>query len=105
KVEIAEDKPDATEKTGASKDLTKGATLSFIDPVTKEPAIASPAQVAMLLQREFLANGMETQANQVDVKQAEGAKTKEGRFSKMHFTIHDGVTPEQMKKVLAATKN
>src|SRR5205823_2672735 len=93
--------PNVDEK--ARRPVTKGATLEFIDPTTKESAYASPAQVNMLLEREFrTVEGLGSSAQKFAVRGV--GKDKEGLFQKMRLELSEGVDRNQLAKLLEATQ-
>jgi len=80
----------------------KGATLSFIDPVTTDPAFTSRAQVSMLLGRELKAQGLETAAQGMALEGL--GKDYEGRFQWMDVRFLEPVDKSKLTAALEATK-
>jgi SecD/SecF fusion protein len=81
----------------------KQVTLEFEDPDTNQPAFASPAQVQMLLQREFKLQDLEIVAKGIALSKL-GEDEKEGRYNKMALDLPDQVSEEKLKTVLDATQ-
>jgi SecD/SecF fusion protein len=78
----------------------KHATMTFKDPTGHEEVYASPAQVAMLLKRQFEQRGI----SQDPVVTGEG-KNREGRFSRMRLDLTEPVNPpDKLAGALQATQ-
>jgi SecD/SecF fusion protein len=82
----------------------KEITLAFQDQESKTPAFASPAQVTMLLQREFQAAGLDTIGQQILVTKAEGAEAREGMYQRMVIHLPEAVDRDKLVRVINGAK-
>jgi SecD/SecF fusion protein len=82
----------------------KDITLTFQDQESKEPAFASPAQVTMLLQREFQAAGLDSIGRQIVVTKEESSEAREGMYQKMVVHLPEAVDRDKLKEVVEGAK-
>jgi SecD/SecF fusion protein len=103
RIEMAEAKMDVID-TGEQKGKAKGATLSFVNPDSKEkePDYASRAQVTRILRDQFKDKGITVSSFRLDP--GPQAKEQDGRYSQLALVLSEPVDAGKLKTALAAAQ-